>query len=86
MGRKSEKKGRSTEKRGPGAAKKGLRHLDTDELSAVSGGQWKLTNPTIRGSNVRSRPGSTGPTVGGPTGSIAQGDTLDNTLTEDGLP
>ncbi len=65
---------------------KKLQVVSNEDLAKVAGGQWKLTNPTIPGSRVLSRPGYTGPTITGPTGSIAQGDTLDNTLTEDGLP
>ncbi len=80
MARKDQRKGRSKDR------KKASRMLGDEELTGVSGGQWKLTNPSIPGSNVRSRPGYTGPTVSGPSGSIAQGDTLDNTLTQDRLP
>ncbi|HVP68195.1 MAG TPA: hypothetical protein VMT17_13115 [Anaeromyxobacteraceae bacterium] len=66
--------------------KSSLRRLTDDQMTAVAGGQWKLTNPTIPGSHILSRPGYRGPTLEPPSGSIAQGDTLDNTLTENGLP
>jgi hypothetical protein len=48
------------------------------ELEKVQGGN--------RIDPITNLPNYTGPKLHAPTGSIAQGDTLDNTLTEDNLP
>lgn len=53
-------------------------NLTDDQLESVQGGN------SI--SFVTKLPDYTGPKPHAPTGSIAQGDTLDNTLTEDNLP
>ena len=50
--------------------------LNIDELDRVSGGNRSQVND----------PWYRGPKLGAPQGSIAQGDTLDNTLTFDQLP
>ena len=50
--------------------------VSIDELEHVSGGNRSQVND----------PWYRGPKVGAPQGSIAQGDTLDNTLTFDQLP
>ncbi len=52
--------------------------LTDDQLESVQGGN------SI--SIVTKMPNYTGPKLHAPTGSIAQGDTLDNTLTENDLP
>ncbi|MEH2562987.1 bacteriocin [Bradyrhizobium sp. AZCC 2289] len=54
----------------------GIRELNIDELDQVSGGNRSQVND----------PWYRGPKLGAPQGSIAQGDTLDNTLTFDQLP
>lgn len=53
-----------------------IRELTVDELHYVAGGNRSQVN----------EPWYRGPKVGAPQGSIAQGDTLDNTLTFDQLP
>jgi hypothetical protein len=52
--------------------------LKDEELERVQGG--------ISISIVTKLPGYNGPKLHAPTGSIAQGDTLDNTLTDNNLP
>ena len=52
------------------------RELNINELDQVSGGNRSQVND----------PWYRGPKMGAPQGSIAQGDTLDNTLTFDQLP
>ncbi len=54
----------------------GIRELNIDDLEFVAGGNRSQVN----------EPWYRGPKVGAPQGSIAQGDTLDNTLTFDQLP
>jgi bacteriocin-like protein len=54
----------------------GIRELNIDELDQVSGGNRSQVNDLWY----------RGPKLGAPKGSIAQGDTLDNTLTFDQLP
>jgi bacteriocin-like protein len=53
-----------------------ISQLSIDELDHVIGGNRSQVND----------PWYRGPKVGAPQGSIAQGDTLDNTLTFDQLP
>jgi hypothetical protein len=53
-----------------------IRELSIDELCRVAGGNRSEVN----------QPWYRGPKLGAPSGSIAQGDTLDNTLTFDQLP
>jgi len=53
-----------------------MRALSVDELHIVAGGNRSEVN----------QPWYRGPKLGAPSGSIAQGDTLDNTLTFDQLP
>jgi hypothetical protein len=52
--------------------------LSDSELAGVHGGNSISILTTL--------PGYRGPKIGPPAGSIAQGDTLDNTLTFNGLP
>lgn len=52
--------------------------LSDEQLAGVSGGNSISILTTL--------PGYRGPKLGAGSGSIAQGDTLDNTLTENGLP
>ena len=52
--------------------------ISDHELDKVQGGN--------RIDPITKLPNYTGPKVHAPGGSIAQGDTLDNTLTEDNLP
>jgi hypothetical protein len=53
-----------------------IRELNIDDLELVAGGNRSQVN----------EPWYRGPKLGAPKGSIAQGDTLDNTLTFDQLP
>lgn len=53
-----------------------IREVSIDELDHVNGGNRSQVND----------PWYRGPKLGAPQGSIAQGDTLDNTLTFDQLP
>ena len=58
------------------ALNNGIVELTIGELEHVAGGNRSQVN----------EPWYRGPKLGAPSGSIAQGDTLDNTLTENGLP
>jgi hypothetical protein len=58
------------------ALNNGIVELTIDELEHVAGGNRSQVH------EIWYR----GPKVGAPSGSIAQGDTLDNTLTDNNLP
>ena len=58
------------------ALNNGIVELSIDELEHVAGGN----------SSQIHQPWYRGPKLGAPSGSIAQGDTLDNTLTDNNLP